>query len=141
VHHAPRVRVGQRARHVAQDPDDVGHPHRSGGDARAQRLAGDVRHHEIRMTVDLAGAQHGHDVRVLQPRREEDLPAEPVHGDRRRQLLPHQLDDDAPLQPRVVGDEDARHPATRELALDGVAGTQRLGQQIGQCHGVELDTG
>lgn len=62
-------------------------------------------------------------MRMLQPRRETDLALEPsdvhVSGELRRENLDH----DRTVQPEVLGDEDAAHPAA-ELALDAVIGAE-----------------
>ena len=84
------------------------------------------------MPLRNAGGEHRHDARMLQSRRERDLAREALGGhvdaDVRRERLEHDLTPE-----RVFGgDEDARHPAAAELALDGVdGGDARLGVDRG----------
>ena len=125
VHDAVRVRVLERARHVAQ--------HRHGrvrreppvaAEPRAQRLALDERHRVVRQPVALPGGEHRHDVRVLQPRGDADLAREPLGAHPLGELGREHLHDDAPAERRLLGHEHARHPAAAELALEGVAALQ-----------------
>ena len=70
VHDAALVRVGERLRDVAQDARStsaIGSGPRA--EPRAQRLALDERHRVVRQAVDLAGREHRHDVRMLEPPR------------------------------------------------------------------------
>ena len=61
---------------------------------------------------------------MLQPRRQEDLAAEPVDGDGRSHLLGKHLHRDMALQGIIERDEHARHAAPLELTLDGVGGPE-----------------
>ena len=65
-------------------------------------------------------------MRVLQLGRELDLAAEPVDAHARRELGQQHLDDDVPAQRRLDRQEDPRHPAAAELALEAVGLAQRL---------------
>ena len=65
-------------------------------------------------------AQHRHDVRMLERRREHDLALEPVDGDGRGQLVRQDLDDDGAPERVVARDENGRHAAAPELSLEGV---------------------
>jgi hypothetical protein len=70
VHHAARVRVGERPRHLAQPAHHVGRWQRPARpQPRAERLAVHPPHGEVGDPVALLRAIHGHDVRVRQPRR------------------------------------------------------------------------
>ncbi len=62
---------------------------------------------------------------MLQPGGEPDLLAEALGADRLGQLGRQHLDDDRPVERALGRDEDARHPAAAELALDPVARDQR----------------
>ena len=53
-------------------------------EANPQRLAVDERHREVRQPVRLARREQRHDVRMLEPGREEDLALEPFERDLRR---------------------------------------------------------
>ena len=62
-------------------------------------------------------------------RGELDLALEAVDVDALRQFGRQDLDDDLARPSAFFGDEDARHPAAAELALDGV-GRAECGLQI-----------
>jgi hypothetical protein len=91
---------------------------------RAQRLAGHVRHHEVRQLVRHPGGEHGDDVRVLERRGEEDLAPEALAVDPRGELRGEHLHDDASAERRVLGDEHARHPPAPELAAEAVGAAE-----------------
>jgi hypothetical protein len=57
-------------------------------------------------------------VRMLQPRRELNLPAKALDADLRRELWRKYFHHDFTPQRRVLGDEDARHTAATELAIE-----------------------
>ena len=133
----------ERARDVAEDAQDVGdRERRLLGQPRAQRLALDERHRVVRQAVRVARREHGNDVRLLERRRRADLALEPLGADAGGELGRQDLDDDLASEPRLVGDEDARHPAAAELALERVGSTQRrleLGLKV--RHGGESTSG
>ena len=87
--------------------------------------------------ADLAGREQGHDVRMLQLGRELDLAAEPVDADARRQLGQQHLDHDVPAQRGLDRQEDPRHPAAAELALEAVGLAQRLLELLTKIGGHE----
>jgi len=58
-------------------------------------------------------------MRMLQPRNDENLATEPLGVHVRHELRCEDLYHDASLEGRVVRNEDARHAAATELALDG----------------------
>jgi hypothetical protein len=65
VHDAALMRVGKRARDVAEDADDFGNRERSRtGQPRSERLTFDERHRVIRHAVELARGEHGNDLRL-----------------------------------------------------------------------------
>jgi hypothetical protein len=114
------MRVCERTCDVAQHADGFDDPHRSASrDARAKRLALDVRHDEVWPTTHVARAEHRHDVRMLQPGYHQDLATEALGVDVRHELGRENLYDYSALECLVVGDEDARHAPAAELALDG----------------------
>ena len=55
---------------------------------------------------------------MLEPRGEPDLPLEALGAERRGKIGVEDLEGHGPVVPEVVGEEDGRHPATAELALD-----------------------
>ena len=69
--------------------------------------------------------EHRDDVRLLQRRRHADLALEALGADSGGELRREDFDDDFAAEPDFVGDEDARHAAAAELALEGVGSTQR----------------
>ena len=119
--------VGERRGDVPQEPEHLGDGQLAfAREARAERFALDERHGEVGQPAQLARGVHGNDVRMLQLGHEQDLAAEAVRahpgGERGRQ----DLHDNAAAQGGLVRQEDARHPAPAELALDRVEPAQRL---------------
>jgi hypothetical protein len=77
VHHAVRVRVGERLAQLEGDAQRVGRRERPlAGEPLAQRLALDERHHVVERPRSLARVVQRQDVRVLQPRQHADLAVE-----------------------------------------------------------------
>jgi hypothetical protein len=78
-------------------------------------------------------------VRVVELRRELDLAPEALDVDPGGQLRREDLDHDLPLERPLGGDEDAAHPAARELLLEvvGVAegGLELLAEVVGHDRG------
>jgi hypothetical protein len=142
VHDPLRVRVGERRRHLAQDPH--GHRHRqlaAAGEPRPQRLPLDERHRVERQPVGGAGGEQLHDVRMVELRRELDLPAEalevhPLHQLRRQHLHHH-----PPPQRHVGGHEHPAHPPAPELPLDRVRRAERGLKLVaeGGGHGTRIE--
>ena len=62
-----------------------------------------------------------------------DLAEEPVRTERGGEFGPEDLDGDLPLVLEVPGQEDGRHPALADLALEGVPVSQGGGQQVDGC--------
>ena len=120
------VRMGQRIGHLARDAERLVHGQLPlPPQAVAEGLALDIRHHVVEEPVRLARIVERHDVRVPQPRRDPDLPQEPLGPERRRQLGPQHLHRHRPPVPRVLRQVDHRHPARAQLAPDQVAWRQR----------------
>ena len=90
-------------------------------EARAKRLAFDVRHHVVQQAVRLAGVEQRQQVRVLQVRRDLDLAQESLGAEHRGELRLEHLDRDVAVVLEVVREVDRRHAARAELALDAVA--------------------
>lgn len=59
-------------------------------------------------------------MRVLESRRESDLAFEPLRREAGGELGVQHLHDDLASEPRVVGDEHARHAPAPELTLKNV---------------------
>ena len=62
---------------------------------------------------------------MLQVGRDLDLGEEPLDADDRPQLRAQQLERDAPVVAYVAREVDGGHPATTDLAVDGVASDER----------------
>jgi len=137
VDDAAAVRVDERARDVLENAHRFAHRERSAREARAQRLAFDERHDEERETVGLSRAQHRHDVRMLQRRREHDLALEAVHGDRGGELVREHLHDDHSSERVVLRDETRRHPSTAKFAIESVGGTEGALELVSENSHVE----
>ena len=137
VHDAVLVRVRERLGHVAQQSHRLGDGERRAAfESRAQRFTLDERHGEPGQAVHRAGGVHRHDVRMLQLGREEDLAIEALDVHARRELGRQHLHDDLATERGVFGEEDARHAATAELALDRVGGAEGLLELVAQGHRV-----
>ena len=136
MHDAVLVRIGQCARDLAQHAHRV--THRQFAMARephAQRLALHERHREVRQPLGLARRVQRHDVRMLQPRGEQDLALEAFERHLRRGLGREDLDHDLAAEGGLFGHEHARHATAAEFALDGVAAAQgrlELVAQVGR---------
>ncbi len=125
VNDAPGVGIGESAGNVAQNADAIGDRDGcSGAEPRTQRLAFDEGHHVIRNAVGFAGGEQRNDVRLLEGRRDPDLPLESIDADAGRKLGREHLDDDRALKARVNRGEDARHAAAAELAVERVRGPE-----------------
>jgi hypothetical protein len=126
MHHAVGMRIGQRARDVAEHVDAQAHRQRAFAlEVVAQRLPFDKRHGVVRQVVGPAGRQQRNDVRLLERRRHPDLPLEALGTETRGQIPGEELDDDRAMQARLARHKDARHAATAQFALDNVALAER----------------
>ena len=137
VDHPVLVGVVQAARHVARDAERV-FPRKRTHPAQPlpQRLALDVRHGEPEDRIagrgggDLARVVDRDHMRMLQPGGEHDLAEEPVAAERGRQLRAQHLERDRAVVAEVPREPDGGHATVPELALDGVAATQAVGQVL-----------
>jgi hypothetical protein len=131
VHHRLRVGVGQRARHVAQDPDRIDHRQLAVPQQPvAQRFAGHVRHGEPGEPAGVAGGEERDDVRMAELGGELDLSAEPVHAHARGQLGEEHLHHDLAAERGLEGQEDPAHSPAPQLALEPVGLAQGLLQLV-----------
>jgi hypothetical protein len=128
VDDAVRVRVGERARDLAEDPYAFAHRHLTvTREPDAERLALHERHREVRHALDLAGGEQRDDVRVLETRGDGNLALEAFGRDAGGKLRRQHLHNDGPTERGFRRGEDSRHTPARELALEGVrAGKRRL---------------
>ena len=65
---------------------------------------------------------------MLQPRRGLDLGEESLGAECRAEVLVEKLDGDVAIVSLVAREEDGRHPALADLALDVVAARERGGE-------------
>ena len=63
-----------------------------------------------------------------------DLAAEAIDVDAGGQLRREDFDDDPAAERVLLGDEDPRHAAAAELAVDDIAGSQRRLEIVAQAH-------
>ncbi len=94
VDDALRVGVVERLGDVAQNRHRLGDRQLAAHEPRPQRLAFDERHREVRQTVHLARGQQRDDVRMLEPRGDQDLAPEAVEVDAVAEFGGENLDDD-----------------------------------------------
>ncbi len=119
--HAGTVGHRQRLGDLAQQPHRVGHRQLAGASqALAEGLALHVGHHVVEEAVGVAGVEQAEDVRMLQPRRDGDLPREALGAERSGQLGAQHLHRDVAVVLEVAGEIDRRHPALPQLPLDRV---------------------
>jgi len=66
-----------------------------------------------------------HDVRMLQPRGQEDLALEPFAADAGSEIGRQHLDDHTARKRALLGDDHAAHGTAAELPFDGVCAGER----------------
>lgn len=133
VHHTLRVGILECAGHVPQHRDRVGDVHGAiASKTRPKRFALDEGHGVEGQPIRLTRDQHGHDVRVLEPGRDLNLPPEPLDADPGGQLSRKNLHDDLSSERRFLGDEDLGHATAAQLAIEAVRVTKRLLESIVQ---------
>ncbi len=116
------MRVVQCAGHRPADPDRV-------GDRQPwlpvqplpQRLPGDERHDVVKEAGALAGVVERDDLGMGEAGRDAHLAQEPLGQPAAGQLRAEDLDRHRAPVAEVLGDEDRRHAAARQLAIDAVA--------------------
>ena len=97
-----------------------------------ESLALDVGHHVVDQAVGLVGIVERENVRVMKPGRGLDLVKEASGSHASRDVRPEHLDRDLAVVLEIVGEEDLRHPALTQLALDPVAGGDRSTEALDQ---------
>ena len=133
VDDAPCVRVAECARHVVQDPDGLAHrERRSLREAGAERLALHEGHRVVGHARGVPSREERDDVRVLQRRRQLDLPLEAFDAHARRDVGGEDLDHDLTVEADLARRKDARHASAAELPLYGVAISQEAGEILEQ---------
>ena len=135
--HAEAVRVAERIGDFARDADRfVDRQLAVALEARAQRLAGDQRHHVVEQAVGLAAVEQRQDVRMLQARRGADLGEEALAAERRAQVGVQHLDGDVAIVLEIVREVHGGHAALAELAVEAVAVGEGGGEAVERAHGL-----
>ena len=83
-----------------------------------QRLTFDVVHDVVVESVRLAGAVHGHHVRMIESGEDASFPEESFCRRSRSVFGSENLDGDVTLQGHVTSEKDRPHPTGTELTLD-----------------------
>jgi hypothetical protein len=139
--HAESMGVREGGYHVAQNAHGVGNGEFTlAGDAGPERLPGDERHDEVGKALGFAGGKERHDVRMLELGGKLDLAAEPLDVDGGGELGQKHLHHDFAAQRPFVSDENPRHSAAAQLALQQVDlahGELQLVLKAG-AHGIEV---
>ena len=78
---------------------------------------------------------------MLELRDHEDLALEALDVDAGDELRRQHLDDDSAAERRVVRDEDARHPAAGELALEDVRASECCLESTANVHALSEAVG
>jgi hypothetical protein len=121
VHHPGAVRVRQRICELTRQTHDVIDGQRTfAHQPGAEALSLDERHRVKGQASDRARGVDGDVVRVLQPGRKPDLALEALRGEPGGEVRVEHLDHDLAVEPDVARDEDPRHAATAELALQDI---------------------
>ena len=123
------VRIVERVGRLAGDPERVlDRQLLLAVEPGAEGFALDERHGEPQSSRGFTRVEHGQDVGMLEPRREANLPLEPLRPERLRQLGVQHLERDRTIMAQVVGEIDRGHAAAPELTLDRVAVLEGVGQ-------------
>ena len=138
VDHVLAVCIIECTRHFARDADGVGDRQLPFTfQARAQRFAGDQRHHVVQQPVGLAAVEQRQNVRMLQAGGGADLGEKSFAAERRAQVGMQHFDRDITIVLEVVREIHGGHAAGAELAGDSVAVDEGDHEAIGHGgHGV-----
>ena len=140
MHHAMRVRVGERIHDVGEDADDVLdrkpaallEPH-------AQRLTAHEGHRVVEEIAVLPRGEERNDVRMLQLRSQVDLASEALAVDARGELGREDLHHHGSSQRLLGGQVDVAHAAAGELSLDRIGGRERSLEPLEEgIHGLNV---
>ena len=126
MHHPLAVGVIQGGGHLAGDTERLVEGELAlHVEPLPERAALHVRHHVEEEPAGLSRVIDREDMRVGEPGRHLDLPEEPLGADLDGDLRAKDLESDSTVVAEVPGEEDDRHAALAQLALDAVA--------IGEC--------
>ena len=133
VNHSGLVRVFQGVADFGRDPDRLLHGEWPiACQPILQRFALHVFHHVEEQAVGLIGLEQRHDMGVGQLRGEQDFPLEPAASQVGAGGGRQHLDGHAPAELHVGGEVDGGHTAAAQLAHEGVAAREGLGQAVEQ---------
>jgi len=114
--------LGKRVSHFAENPRRIVDGQLPFAiEPLAQRFPLHVRHHVPEDPVGAAGIVQQQDVRVLELRRDLDLPQEALGAQRLGQVLAQHLDRHLTVMSLILREVDRRHPARADLAFYDVA--------------------
>ncbi len=123
VDQPPRVRCVERARHLRDDPGRDGRLQAAVGESALEVAPLDVAHGDEQEVLGLARLVDGHDVRVVDRGGQLRLPQEPAPARRvLAQCGRQQLERDAALESRILGQVDDARSAPAEQRPDPVPG-------------------
>jgi hypothetical protein len=135
VKHAVPVGIVERGGDGAPHADGIGDGEPAFAlEARAQRLAAEIRHDVVQKSGRLARVVERHDLRMHQPRGDPDLAEESLRDGAAGYLGPQHLDGNLTPVLEVFGDVDRCHPAAPELAVEPVAFSEGCPKGIGNGH-------
>ena len=122
MHHALAMRVIERTCDFAGDAYRVGDGQLPFTlQSRAQRFAGDQRHHVVQQAVGLAAVEQREDVRMLQARCGADLAQESFATKCHAEVGVQHLDGDITIVFEIVREVHGGHPAGAEFADHAIA--------------------
>ena len=135
VHHTLPVRVVERVRHLAREPQrlvdwKLAFPIES----VAKRKSLDVRHDIVHQAIRFSGVEQREDVRMRQLGSELDLAKEALSADGLGDVRPQHLERNVPVMANVVREVDGCHTTGTQLSLDHVASRKGSVEQSGCVH-------
>jgi hypothetical protein len=138
--HAVGMRVAQRRRNLATNPDGFLHRElRLAPKSRAERFASHERHDIVKEAIGLTRVEQGENVRVAQLRGDFDLALEPLPAQGLGQVRVKDLDRDGAPMFAVLGLIDGGHAPTPDLPLQLVTVLQRALQTLRKVrHGTSI---
>ncbi len=98
---------------------------------QCQGLAIHVRHDEVRDSIDFAGTEDPHDVRMLELGDGQDLASKACCRDPGGQFMRQDLYNNLTMELAILCEEDARHAAPDELSLEVIMLAQAGANVVG----------
>src|SRR6185437_2759518 len=123
------------ARHVAENAHRfAGRKGAAFAEPCAEAFSLDERHREVQNALRVTGIEHRDDVGLLQRRGDPDFALESLGAEPGGELRGKNFHNDAAAESPLFGDEDARHAAPAELAVEGVRSAQIRLEVVAECH-------